>query len=78
MNNDIKIYQKKFDNERSYLFCVNNINIKSMYITTYSDYFRNYSKFIFDDYNQIDSCIRLSKLTNRSENYRKEILTKIK
>jgi len=74
MSNDIKNYQKKFDNERSYLFCINNINIKSMYSTTYSDNFRNYSKFIFDDYNQKESSLRLSKLTNRAENYRKEIL----
>ena len=74
MSNNIKIYQKKFDKERSYLFCVNNINIKNMYSTTYIDHFRNYSKFIFDDYNQKESSLRLSKLTNRSENYRKEIL----
>jgi hypothetical protein len=74
MSNDIKIYQKKFDNERSYLFCINNINTKNMYSTTYTDDYKNYSKFIFDDYNQKESSLRLSKLTNRSENYRKEIL----
>ena len=47
MSNDIKVYQKKFYNERSYLFCANNINSKNMYSTTYSDHFRNYSNFIF-------------------------------
>jgi hypothetical protein len=78
MSNYIKNYQKKFDNERYYLFPANNINSKNMYSTTYSDHFRNYSNFIFNNYNQTESSLRLSKLTNRSENYRKEILTKIK
>ena len=68
------MYQKKFEHERSYLFCINNINTKSMYNTTYSDNFKNYSNFIFYDYNQKESCVRLSKLTDRSENYRKELL----
>ena len=74
MCNNIKIYQKKFENERSYLFCANNINSKNMYSTTYTDHFRNYSNFIFNNYNQTESSLRLSKLTNRAENYRKEIL----
>jgi hypothetical protein len=72
--NNINIYQKKFENERSYLFCINTINVKNMYKTTYSDHFRNYSNFIFDDYNQKESCARLSKLTTRAENHRKELL----
>jgi len=74
MSNNIKIYKKKFDNERSYLFCTNNINSNNMYRTTYTDHFRNYSNFIFNNYNQKKSSLRLSKLTNQAENYRKEIL----
>jgi hypothetical protein len=52
MSNNIKIYQKKFDNERSYLFCINTINTKTMYNTTYKDNYKNYSNFIFHEYNQ--------------------------
>ena len=74
MSNNIKIYQKKCDNERSYLFCINTINTKTMYNTTYKDNYKNYSNFIFHEYNQKESSLRLSKLTNRAENYRKEIL----
>lgn len=73
MNNDIKIYQKKFEHERSYLFCINNVNTKNMYITTHTYDYKNYSKFIFDDYNQKELSLRLSKLTPRAENYLKEI-----
>jgi hypothetical protein len=44
-----------------------------MYITTHTYDYKNYSKFIFDDYNQKELSLRLSKLTPRAENYMKEI-----
>lgn len=75
MKNSILIAKKKFDNEKSYLFGANNIN-KNIYVTTYSEDFKNYYNLIFDDYNQTESCIKLSKLTPRAEKYREELLSK--
>ncbi len=76
MKNNFLISKKKFDNERFYLFGAKNINMKNIYITTYNQNFKDYSNFIIDNYNQLESCIRLSKLTYRAEKHRKELLLK--
>ncbi len=56
--NNIIMYQKKFEHERSYLFCINNINTKSMYSTTYSDHFRNYNKLHLHPFIQVNVYVR--------------------
>lgn len=74
MNNNL--YRKIFDNERLYLFSVSVINNVNMYNTTYSDDYKNYSKYIYNDYNQKKSCVRLSSLPKRVVEYRNKILEK--
>jgi len=74
MNNNL--YKKNFDNERLYLFSANIINNVNMYNTTYSDDYKNHSKYIFNDYNQKESSTRLSSLPKRVVEYRNKILEK--
>jgi len=74
MNNNL--YRKNFDNERLYLFSVSVINNVNMYNTTYSDNYKNYSKYIFNNYNQKESCTRLSSLSKKAIEYRNKILEK--
>ena len=74
MNNNL--YRKNFDNERLYLFSVSVINNVNMYNTTYSNDYKNYSKYIYNNYNQKESSIRLSSLPKRIVEYRNEILEK--
>jgi len=74
MNNNL--YRKNFDNERLYLFSVSVRNNVNMYNTTYRDDYKNYSKYIYNNYNQKESSTRLSSLPKRAIEYRNKILEK--
>jgi hypothetical protein len=65
-------------NNNVYFISLNNASLyqTGTNFTTYNENFKDYSNFIIDNYNQLESCIRLSKLTYRADKNREELLLK--
>lgn len=67
-------YIKRFENERSYLFPINNTYKKNFYITTYTNDYKDYSQNILTFTDQKETCNRLSQLNERMKEHRNKII----